>query len=240
MRENVDLEIVSLEEEIDTERKMKSISGEKSDKGDISQMLKEAAILFVITLIAGVLLGYVYELTKEPIRVQQEKAVQAACMAVFPGADTQGLVFEDIMYVPDETLAGQLADKGVSIGTVYKAAAQDGTLCGYVVESTSSEGYGGNIVLYTGVSTEGTVGGVSILTITETAGLGMEAPNVLTPQFAGRQADQFTYTKAGSRSDSEVDAISGATITTKAVVNAVNGGVSVAQELLQQGGGANE
>ena len=39
-------------------------------------MLKEAGILFAITLIAGLLLGFVYELTKEPIRLQEEKAVQ--------------------------------------------------------------------------------------------------------------------------------------------------------------------
>ena len=46
-------------------------------------MLKEAGILFAITLIAGLLLGFVYELTKEPIRLQEEKAVQEACQAVF-------------------------------------------------------------------------------------------------------------------------------------------------------------
>ena len=42
---------------------------------DIQVMLKEAGILFAITLIAGLLLGFVYELTKEPIRLQEEKAV---------------------------------------------------------------------------------------------------------------------------------------------------------------------
>ena len=46
------------------------------NKNDIQAMLKEAGILFAITLIAGLLLGFVYELTKEPIRQQEEKAVQ--------------------------------------------------------------------------------------------------------------------------------------------------------------------
>lgn len=50
-------------------------------------MLKEAGILFAITLIAGLLLGFVYELTKEPIRQQEEKAVQEACQAVFADAE---------------------------------------------------------------------------------------------------------------------------------------------------------
>ena len=53
------------------------------NKNDIQAMLKEAGILFAITLIAGLLLGFVYELTKEPIRQQEEKAVQEACQTVF-------------------------------------------------------------------------------------------------------------------------------------------------------------
>lgn len=213
-----------------------------NDKSDVSVMLKEAGILFAITLIAGIMLGFVYELTKEPIRIQQEKAVQEACMAVFPGE--QGLEFR--MLESAETgaaqegeLAAGLATNGVKIGVVYEAVAQDGEFCGYVVESTSTQGYGGNIVLYVGVAPDGTVNGVAVLDISETVGLGMEAPKVLTPQFAGRQVERFDYTKTGSRTESEVDAISGATITTKAVVNAVNGALLTARNLLQ-GGRANE
>ena len=56
------------------------------NKNDVQAMLKEAGILFAITLIAGLLLGFVYELTKEPIRLQEEKAVQEACQAVFTDA----------------------------------------------------------------------------------------------------------------------------------------------------------
>lgn len=227
------------------------------NKSDVSVMLKEAGILFAITLIAGILLGFVHELTKEPIRIQQEKAIQEACMAVFPGADAQGMEFRILgasetetsetgngeasaaHAVQDEALTAQLAADGVKIGTVYEAVDRDGVFCGYVVESTSSQGYGGNIVLYVGVSKDGTVNGVSILDISETVGLGMEAPKVLVPQFAGKKVEQFDYTKNGSRTDAEVDAISGATITTKAVVNAVNGALRTAQILLQ-GGGANE
>ncbi|MBR1854593.1 MAG: RnfABCDGE type electron transport complex subunit G [Lachnospiraceae bacterium] len=209
------------------------------DNSDVMRMLREAAILFAITLISGVLLGFVYELTKEPIRVQQEKAIQEACMAVLPGAEAAGVSFRPMEYTVAESLSGELAANGVTIGTVYEAVAVDGTLYGYVTESTSSQGYGGNIVLYTGVDLTGKVGGVSILTLTETAGLGMEAPNVLVPQFAGKQVEKFKYTKSGSQSEDQVDAISGATITTKAVVNAVNGGLAVAQDLLQ-GGGQNE
>lgn len=207
------------------------------NRSDVSTMLKEAGILLCITLIAGFLLGFVYELTKEPRRIQQEKAIQEACIAVFPDAEEQGieLQFEDTGYVPDETLAAELAENSVKIGTVF-AAYNSGTLYGYVVESVSTKGYGGSIVLYVGVGLDGTVNGVSITEISETAGLGMEAPNVLTPQFAGKKVESFVYTKSGAAAENEVDVISGATITTRAVTNAANGGLKVALILL--GGGA--
>lgn len=209
------------------------------NKSDVSVMLKEAGILFAITLVAGIMLGFVHELTKEPIRIQQEKAIQEACMEVFPGSEELGLEFRQTGYVPDDVINAELAGSGVKIGVVYEAVSRSGEFCGYVIESISTQGYGGNIVLYVGVAADGTVGGVSILDISETPGLGMEAPNVLTPQFAGKNVETFTYTKNGSRSDSEVDAISGATITTKAVVSAVNGALETAGNLLQ-GGGADE
>ena len=75
------------------------------NKNDIQAMLKEAGILFAITLIAGLLLGFVYELTKEPIRQQEEKAVQEACQAVFADAEhfeeLERLV--DMVHGADET-----------------------------------------------------------------------------------------------------------------------------------------
>jgi electron transport complex protein RnfG len=61
----------------------------------------------------------------------------------------------------------------------------------------------------------------------------------LVPQFADKKVSAFTYTKTGSTSESEIDAISGATITTKAVTNAVNGGMEAFEELLK-GGSADE
>lgn len=202
---------------------------------DVNVMLKEAGILFAITLIAGLILGFVYELTKEPIRIQEEKAVQEACAQVFESAAQ----FAELPYEASEEMALELAETGVEIGTVFQALGADGSLLGYVVQSTSTEGYGGDIVLYLGVTLDGTLNGISLLEISETPGLGMRAQEVLAPQFRGKQVSQFTYTKTGGSSDSEIDAISGATITTEAVTNAVNGGLKVV-EALRQGGADNE
>ena len=108
-----------------------------------------------------------------------------------------------------------------------------------VVESTSTEGYGGNIVLYLGVTNEGVLNDISILEIAETPGLGMLAPEELVPQFHEKNVDSFAYTKTGASAENEIDAIAGATITTKAVTNAVNGGLKAAQALTE-GGASNE
>lgn len=199
---------------------------------DMKAMLKEAGILFVITLISGLLLGFVYELTKEPIQLQQEKAVTQACQTVFAEAAS----FQEISYTASSELIEKENENGVKLGVVFEAKDGSGETIGYVISTTSTRGYGGNIVLYTGVSKEGTVKGVSILEISETAGLGMQASQVLVPQVKDKTVDAFTYTKNGSRADSEIDAISGATITTKAFVNAVNAAIDVSKELL---GGAN-
>lgn len=211
------------------------------NKSDVKVMLKEAGILFAITLIAGLVLGFVYELTKDPIRKQQELAVQRACMEVFPDAEAVGMQFHEITYTPDKELAAEFAANGVTTGTVYEAVSQGGTFHGHVVEAITSQGYGGDIVLYVGVSTDGTVSGVSVLEISETPGLGMKAESVLVPQMQGVQTDAFSYSKVknGANPDNVIDAISGATITTEAVTNAVNGALEVAAEL-REGGAVNE
>lgn len=202
---------------------------------DVKVMLKEAGILFAITLIAGLILGFVYELTKGPIAEQKAKKVQQACAAVFEEADK----FQEIPFEADAALSAELTEAGVKIGTVYEALAADASLLGYVVQSTSTEGYGGNIVVFMGITVDGVLNDISLLEIKETPGLGMKAGTELVPQFSGKQVESFTYTKTGSSSDSEIDAISGATVTTKAITNAVNGGLKVVQNLMQ-GGDANE
>lgn len=199
-------------------------------KSEIMSSVKDGVILFAITLIAGLLLGFFYQITKDPIAKQQELAVQKACAEVFADAD-----FEALAYAPSADLQETLAAEGVEIGTVFQALDAQGETAGYVVETTSANGYGGDIVLYVGITKEKSVSGVSILSISETPGLGMKAEDVLIPQFKNKAATTFTYSKTGAVAPGEIDAISGATVTTKAVVQAVNGAVDVADELLEGG-----
>lgn len=205
----------------------------------MKNMLKDAAILFAITLCAGLVLGFVYNLTKEPIALAEEKAAQEAYKEVFPNAAK----FEALeLAVPEDSeYAAAWMDAGydsVDIGRTLGAMDETGNILGYVIPITTHAGYGGDITFTMGIQMDGTVNGISILSISETAGLGMKAEEVLKPQFTGKQVAKFTYTKSGATMDSEIDAISGATITTDAVVTAVNGGLYYFQT--QLGGSGNE
>ena len=211
-------------------------------------MLKDALILFAITLLAGLILGAVYQVTKEPIAVQKEKAKQKACAEVFQDAAS----FEAIAVVAQEGENGAASSneetvylpegwaeqgfEGVDIGEVMKALDGGGNVLGYVITVNDHEGYGGDIEFMMGVRNDGMLNGISLLSISETAGLGMRAEEVLKPQFAGKSAEKYEYTKTGAVSEGQIDAISGATITTNAVVNGVNAGLYYFQNTL--GGGA--
>ena len=114
-------------------------------------------------------------------------------------------------------------------------AKKGGALAGYVLIVTDHEGYGGDIKLAMGVQLDGTLNGISFLSISETAGLGMRADEVLAPQLVDKKVEKFAYTKTGKTSENEIDAISGATITTNAVTNGVNGGLSFFRTALEGG-----
>lgn len=208
----------------------------KNDKGkiqkkDLQVMLKETGVLFAITLLAGLLLGFVHQLTLAPIEAQQIKKITNACQTVFQDADSFLQQDDDLLWdVPPDLLPN-----GVELTTIYEAKTEDGSLLGYVLAVNTSEGYAGSISIYMGVRLDGTLNGISILDISETPGLGMEAENVLVPQFAGKQTDSFSYTKSGAQADNQIDAISGATFTTEAVVDAVNGGLQFFKAQLQEG-----
>lgn len=190
----------------------------------MKNMTKDAAILFAITLIAGFVLGFVYNVTKEPIAQAEEKAAKEAYAEVFQDASdfNELAIEEDSAYISEWEEAG-FAD--VDVDKALEAVDTDGNGLGYVLTLTTHAGYGGDITFTLGIANDGTVNGISILSISETAGLGMKAEAVLKPQYAGKKVSSFTVTKQGATSDSQIDAISGATITSNALTTAVNGGL---------------
>lgn len=194
-----------------------------------SRIIKDTLAITVITLVSGLLLGVVNDITAGPIAAQEAKAKEAAYKAVFAEADS----FEAVMSGEDAGLESFLDEKGYTaqnINEVMKALDAEGGELGYAFTVTTAEGYGGDIRFAMGVKEDGTLNGISILSIGETAGLGMRAnTDEFKDQFRDKKVEKFTYTKNGAAAEDEIDALSGATITTNAMTNGVNAGLSAFQ-----------
>lgn len=192
-----------------------------------NKIIKDALALTLITLVAGVALGGVYEITKDPIAKQEAQAKAEAYEQVF----TDAAAFEAVEM--DDTLTKTIRDqldqegyKAQSIEEVMRAEDQSGETLGYAFTVVTSEGYGGDIQFSMGVQNDGTLNGISILSIGETAGLGMNADTpAFKDQFVGKRVEKLQYTKNGATQDDEINAISGATVTTNAMTNGVNAGL---------------
>ena len=190
----------------------------------MKKILKDAFALLMITLVAGILLGFVYSITKEPIAQQEQLTKERSCQEVFADAATFENDTDDL-----EAAAAAMKAAGYEVQTLSEilvAKDDSGSTLGYVLSLVDPEGYGGDISFMMGIRLDGTLNGISILSIGETAGLGMNADtDAFKSQFANKKVEKFTFTKTGSTSDSEIDALSGATITTTAMTNGVNAGL---------------
>lgn len=216
----------------------------KSKEGSVLSIVKDTLALVVITLVAAVLLGFVYEITKPIIAEREEQDKQNAYLAVF----TEASSVVESKDVPE--LQKALAEAGKILTPTYTAVTIDeaclakdasGNTVGYIITVTDKKGYGGAIKTVFGYSLDGTVTGMEFLTLNETAGFGLEAEKnpEWRKQFYGVAVEEFTVTKTGAKVDSEIDALSGATVTSKAITEGINGGLVFAQYLAEQGiGGA--
>lgn len=189
------------------------------------RMLKPALILCAITFVAGIALSGIYGLTRETIEAQELAAQIASYQAVLPEAENFE-VSETGQAVIDDLDGGVYgSDFGrVYINGVYEGRDASGNLAGYVIAVTTADGYDGNISLSAGITPDGTLKGISFTELTETAGMGMRAAEPeFKDQFSEVKVERFALNKAGgSTAEDEIDTISGASITSGAVVNAVN------------------
>ena len=194
-----------------------------------NKIVKDTLALTVITLISGLLLGVVNDITADPIASQQAKEKEEAYKAVFAEAAS----FEVVTSGEDADLESYLDENGYkaqSIDEVMLAKDDAGNELGYAFTVTTSEGYGGDIQFAMGIQDDGTLNGISILSIGETAGLGMRAnTDAFKDQFKDKNVDKFEYTKTGATADNQIDTLSGATITTNAMTNGVNAGLCAFQ-----------
>ena len=173
--------------------------------------------LFVICLVVTALLAVTNMLTAPQIQKLSKETEDKTKAEVLASADE----FSDAL-----TVSADGKDY-----TYYEGTASGDTI-GYVFK-TSAKGYGGDIDLMVGIDTSGKVTGVSILSISETAGLGMNAKNEsFINQYIGKSGT-IGVSKNGA-SDTEIQALTVATITSKAVTSAVNKALSLSSQI---GGG---
>ena len=194
------------------------------------QIVHDALILTAFTLVLGLILGVVYGITKEPIDNANAEAARQAYQAVFADADN----FNQQDY--DVDAANKIvADAGYNdtIDDVEQAVDKDGNVLGYVITVTAKDGSQGSITFSVGICNDGTVNGYSITDIGETPGLGMKAEDEeFYSQFQNKKVSAFTVVKQTPASDDQIEAITGSTITSKAMANGCNAAIYYFQNAL--------
>ena len=172
----------------------------------LKQIIKLGGILCLITFVVVLLLGSVNHITKDLIAQNLEKAENDAR--------------EELVK----------ADSFVEIGEDIFRGTSGEEVIGYCVKLTT-KGYGGDMILMVGFDKELAVSGIKIIEHSETAGLGAKAAQ---PEFSDKLKGKKPELKiSGGGGDDEVDAISGATISTKAVVSGINEAFGLLQKLVK-------
>lgn len=194
------------------------------------EIFKLSAILFLITAIAAVLLGFTNMVTKDKIAEQIEEANKAARIEVMADADDFELLDESRIIEIAKSL--NFEDPEI-ISEVY-AAKQGNDIIGYTIKSLPS-GFGGELTILTGISLEGKITGMKVISHSETPGLGAKSTE---PEFQDQYKEKpvdnpLVVVKTSPSQDNEIQAITGSTITSSAVTDGVNLSLEIFKELIK-------
>ena len=178
--------------------------------------------LFAICVVVAGLLAWINSMTAPVIEANEQKEFEASMAEVLPDAES----FDEI-----ENLSFSPSESGVELDSAYTAK-KGGDKCGYVVSTVCHEGYGGDISVMVGIDADLKVKQIKIMSMSETAGLGAKANNPeFYNQYSGLKSGvEVKKNNGGSPADNTISAISGATITSKAVTKAVNCALEAAAE----------
>jgi electron transport complex protein RnfG len=189
------------------------------------EIIKPALILFMICAVVTGALAYVNGVTEPIIAENNRVAEKESLSEVLPGAES----------FSDPKTAEQLKAEGFNvserIGKLYEAQ-KGGKLAGYVIE-VSTKGYGGTIKMFIGIDTAQSITGVKLSSHNETPGLGAKgAEPKFKDQFLGTIPEKaFGVVKSNAKADNEIQAISGATVTSRAVTNGVADAVALVRSM---------
>ena len=176
-------------------------------------------VLAAICLVSAAVLGLINSVTVGPIAANTEKTVQESLRTVMP-IDGD---YEDVtdQYSGDPVTV-EVTGSVVPIKSVYKAGDE-----GYVVESLSPNGFGGALDMMAGIDSAGNVTGIAIISHAETSGLGSKSTD---PEWQA-QFKGLTGVVSVSKDGGQVQAITGSTITSRAVCDGVNAARLVVESL---------
>jgi len=182
---------------------------------DVRETAKIAGILTAICLIIALALAGTNMLTEDIIAQAAADAKAATCFEVIPA---------------DEYVLLSDCFEGYEAYDVYLAL-HDGRVVGAAI-TTTAKGYGGNVQVMTGIDENGCVTGVSVLQHSETAGLGANAAKQsFLGQFVTGENEPRPESFAVSKDGGEIDAVTAATISSRAVSNAVNEALDIFAKL---------
>lgn len=199
-----------------------------------NETVKLGVILFVITAVAGLLLSFSNSLTSDVIEkaIEAEKSGPEVAKLVVPGSAT----IEDF----DIELVEKIKLENDKFVDLRECKDENGNLLGYGITTKSPvKGYGGDIEIILGISVDGEVVGMKVLSHNETVGLGTGIEkDSFQGQFIGKTTkEQFTVTKSVVK-DTDIESIGGATFSTKSFTSAVNNAVEIYNKYVN--GGNNE
>ncbi|WP_416197684.1 MAG: Ion-translocating oxidoreductase complex subunit G [Sporanaerobacter sp.] len=193
----------------------------------MNETLKLGLILLLITSISAVVLGFSNDITSVKIAEADKIANDNARKEVLPIANK----FEAL----DENTFSDIVSSNPDVLEIYVGKDEGGNVVGYTIK-TISGGFGGDIEIMTGISTEDKITGMKVLNHSETPGLGAKST---TPEFQDKFRDKSTenelvVVKGASSQAAEVEAITGATITSRAVTSGVNIAIKVYNDKLSK------
>lgn len=206
------------------------------NKSSAKTIFIDASLLCLITIFAALCLGTIYEITKKPIEITSKKAENKALAAVIPGAHNFNAIPKEFSIIDPEDVLRDNGFEKIKIEDTKIAFDENENGIGYVMRINSSIGYSGDIVFLLGYRFDGTITGIEFLEVSESPGLGLNIKeDFFKNDFKNKKAESFRYIKNRdkntAKNDGDVDALSGATISTNAVVEAVNAGICYAQSL---------
>ena len=183
----------------------------------MKEIVRLALVLTVIAAGAALILALVEGVTKEPIAAQRRLVMLNAIKAVLPPVDN----------APDTdsvSLPIGKDRKGQVVKRVFYRGLKGGVLKGVAFQVVAPDGYGGPIAIMVGVDPNGHVTGVEILAADETPGLGSRIhEGWFKNQFVGKGLDNADWRV--KKDGGQFDQITGATISPRAVVKALKGGL---------------